>query len=44
LNYTRYLEIKLAVSVLAAGDEPLSDGFVIVPQSTGSDEQEVNVL
>jgi len=31
------------VSLLAVGDEPLSEGFVIVSPSTARDEQQVNV-
>jgi len=33
-----------AVSLLAVGDEPLSDGFVIVSRSVADNEQEVNVM
>jgi len=32
------------VSLLAVGDEPLSEGFVIVSPSTASNEQQVNVI
>ena len=44
LHYTHCQKIKLAVSLLAVGDEPLSEGFVIVPSSAASDEQQVNVM
>ena len=44
LNCTRHLKVKSAVCLLAVGDEPLSDGFVVVTQSLAGNEQEVKLM